>query len=76
MYINYSTRHYFRQNETIKSFDESIYTQKISIIKEEVNQSNILKKIVEFNNKNTPKSMKNNNKKGDTFESGYPLYKG
>ena len=38
-------------NETIRSFDDSIYTPKANIVGAEEDQSNLLKIIVEFNDK-------------------------
>ena len=45
----------FLQDKTI-SFGDSIYTRKINIVESDKNQSNLLKIIVELNNKSTPRS--------------------
>ena len=41
----------FQQIETIRSFGDSIYTCKINIDEAEMDQSNLLGNMVEFNNK-------------------------
>ena len=48
----------FQQYETIRSFVDSIYTHKFIIDKAEVDQSNLLDNIVEFNNKSRPKTRR------------------
>ena len=53
----------FQQYETVRSFGESIYTQNISIVEAQENQSNLLKNIVEFNNKSRPKNKEVEDKK-------------
>ena len=53
----------FQQYETMRSFGESVDTQKTSIVEAEKDQSNLLKNIVEFNNKSRPKSKEGKDKK-------------
>ena len=48
-YLIYRANKYkydFQQNEAVKSFDESIYTWKITIDEAEMDQSNLLKNMV------------------------------
>ena len=66
----------FHQYETIKSFDDSIYTRKSNMVEAEEDRSNISKNIVEFNDKSRPTSKEDKNKKRDTYESAYALYEG
>ena len=66
----------FHQYETIRSFDDSIYTRKSNMVEAEEDRSNILKNIVEFNDKSRPTSKVDKNKKRDTYESAYALYEG
>ena len=42
----------FQQYEMIRSFGEGIYTGKISIDETEMDQTNLLKNLLEFNEKN------------------------
>ena len=53
----------FQQYETIRTFGDNIYTAKINIYEAEMNQTNILKKIVDFNNKSRPRTIEGNDKK-------------
>ena len=46
----------FQQYETVRSFGESIYTSKVNIDEAEMDQRNILKNIVEFDNKSRSNS--------------------
>ena len=46
----------FQQFETIRSWDDSIFSEKISISQAEEDQSSLLKNIVEFNNKSRPRT--------------------
>ena len=46
----------FQQYETVRSFSESIYTSKVNIDEAEMDQRNILKNIVEFNNRSRSNS--------------------
>ena len=59
--INRANKHTydFHQCETIRYFGESIYTGKITIGEAEIDQSNLLKNMVEFNNKSRPKNKEN-----------------
>ena len=50
--------HDFQQFETIRSFGDNIYIGKIRINEAEMDQSNLLKNIVEFSNKTRPKKEK------------------
>ena len=43
-------KYYFRQYETIRFFGESNYNDKINIDKAKMNQTNLLKNMVKFNN--------------------------
>ena len=45
----------FQQFETIRYFGDSIYTGKISIDEAEIDQTNLLDNIVDFNNKSRPR---------------------
>ena len=77
--LKYKTKSYtydFQQYKTIRSFAESIDTRKASIVKAREDQSNLIEKLVEFNNKSRPKNKEGNDKKRDTYESAYALYKG
>ena len=77
--LKYKTKintYHFQQYETLRSFDESIYTLKASIVKVEEDQSNLLKNLVEFNNKSGPKMKENENEKRDTYENAYALNEG
>ena len=52
--LEYETKKYiydFKQYETIRSFGDNIYTGKFNIDEAEIDQSNLVKNIVEFNNK-------------------------
>ena len=52
--LEYETKKYiydFKQYETIRSFGDNIYTGKFNIDEAEIGQSNLVKNIVEFNNK-------------------------
>ena len=53
----------FQQFETIKSFGDSIYTGKINIDESEMDQSNLLENMVEFNNKSRLKEKEGKAKK-------------
>ena len=66
----------FKQYETIRSFGESIYTGKSFIDEAEEDQNNLLKNMVEYNNKSRPKNEEGKVKKRDTFDSLNALYKG
>ena len=64
----------FQHFETIRPFDESSYPQKATIVEVEEDQSNLLKNIVEFNNKSRLKSKEGKHKKRNTYEGAYALY--
>ena len=51
----------FQQYETIRYFDESIYASKNNIDEVEIDQSNLLKNIVEFYNKSRPRTLETKN---------------
>ena len=53
----------FQQDETITSFGESIYTCKAEIVEAEEDQSNLLKNIIEVNNKSGPRTKEGKDKK-------------
>ena len=58
-HLKYETNKYvynFQQFETIRSWDDSIFSEKISISQAEEDQSSLLKNIVEFNNKSRPRT--------------------
>ena len=57
-------------------FGESIYNSKIHIDEAEMDQSNLLKDLIEFNNKSRPGTIEGKDKKRDTYESAYALYEG
>ena len=70
--IKYETKKYiydFPQYETIRSYDESIYTCKANIVEVEENQNNLLKNIVEFNDKSRARTKEGKNIQGDTYKS-------
>ena len=67
-------RYDFQQYETIRSFGESIYTGKINIDEAEVDQSNLLRNLVEFNEQSRPKTTEGKYKKRNIFESVNALY--
>ena len=53
----------FQQDETITSFGESIYTCKAEIVEAEEDQSNLLKNIIEVNNKSGPRIKEGKDRK-------------
>ena len=62
----YKTNKYeydFQQYETIKSFDENIYTGKINIDEAEMDQNNLLENMVEFNEISRPRKKEDKEKK-------------
>ena len=65
----------FSNMKHVGSFGESMYTQKASIVEAEEDQSNLLKNIVEFNNKSRPRTIECKDKERDIYESVYALYK-
>ena len=62
--------------ETIRSFDDSLYTGKINIDETEIDQINRLENILKFNNKSKPKTKESKDKKRNIFDSVNALYKG
>ena len=53
----------FQQDETITSFGESCYTRKAETVEAEEDQSNLLKNIIEVNNKSGPRIKEGKDKK-------------
>ena len=53
----------FQQYETIRSFDESVYTRKAIIAEAEEDQSNLLENLVKFNSKSGPKKKEGKGQK-------------
>ena len=66
----------FQQFEMIRSFSGNSYSGKISIDEADMDQSNLLENMVEFNNKSRPIITESNNKKRNTFDSVSDLYEG
>ena len=54
----------FLQYEMIRSSPSSIFTGKINIDEAEMDQSNLLKNLVEFNNTSRPTTIEGKDKKG------------
>ena len=65
----------FEQFDKIRSFGDNIYTGKINIDEAEMDQTNLLENMVEFNDKSRPKS-KEGTEKRNTCESVNALYEG
>ena len=64
--LKYETKKHmydFQQYETIRSFGDNIYTGKINIGEAEMDQSNLFKNIVEFNNKFRPRTTEGKDQK-------------
>ena len=62
----YKTNKYkydFQQYETIRSFSDSIFAGKINIDEAEMNQSNLLKNMVEFNEQSKLRKKEDKKKK-------------
>ena len=62
----YKTNKYkydFQQYETIRSFSDSIFAVKINIDEAEINQSNLLKNMVEFNEQSKLRKKEDKKKK-------------
>ena len=57
----------FEQFETIRSFGDSIYSDKINIDEAELNQTNLLENMVKFNNKSKPKAKEGKDKRTKYF---------
>ena len=66
----------FQQFGTIRSFDDSIYTSKISINEAKMDQKNLSDNIADFSEKSKPKSREESNKKQNTSDSVSGLYEG
>ena len=58
----------FQQYDTIRSFGDNIYPDKINVDEAEMDQTNLLENILEFN--------EGKNKKVSTYESVYTLHEG
>ena len=56
----------FQQYETLKSFFESIYTGKTSIDEAEMDQSNLLKYLVEFSEQTKPRTREGKDENRNT----------
>ena len=70
--LKYETKKYtynFQQYEKLRSFGDNIYFGKINIDEAEMDLSNLLKNIVEFNNKSGPRTIEGKDKKRDAYES-------
>ena len=76
MYKANGYKYDFQQYETIRSFGESTYADKINIDKAEIDQSNLLKYLVESNDKSRPRTAEGKGKKRNIYESAYALYEG
>ena len=64
--VIYKTNKYkydFQQYETIRSFSDSIFAGKINIDEAEMNQSNLLKNMVEFNEQSKLRKKEDKKKK-------------
>ena len=64
----------FQQNGIIRSFGESIYNHKVSIVEVEKDQSNLLENLVQFHNRYRPKKREGRDKLRDTYESSSALF--
>ena len=53
----------FQQYKTIRSFGDNIYTCKFNIDEAEMDESNLFKKLVKFDNRSRPKTTKGKDKK-------------
>ena len=63
----------YKQYETTSSFVESTYTGKIATDEAEEDQSNLLKNIVEFNEKSKPRTEEGRDKK-EIFMKAHILF--
>ena len=70
--------HDFQQYETVRSFCDNIYADKINIDEAKMDQSNLLKYFVEFNkiDKFRWRTIKGKDKKRNFCEKAYALYEG
>ena len=66
----------FQQYETIRFLLIISNTGTINIDETKMDQSNLLKNIVEFNNKSRPVTIERKDKKKGTYESAYVFYEG
>ena len=66
----------FQQYKMIRSFGKSIYTGKTNIDEAEMDQSNLLKNLIEFNDRSRPRTTEGKDKRRNTFESLKVLYEG
>ena len=76
--LKYETGKYkydFQKYQTIRSFSESIYAGKISIHQAEMDQTNLLEKLVNFNSKFRPKTKESKDKKQNSVSIS-DLHKG
>ena len=74
--LKYKTKKHtydFQQYKTIRSFGESIYITKIKINKAEMDQRNLLERMVKFNNKYRLNSKED--KENYTYKSAYAFSK-
>ena len=75
--LKYETKKYiyrFQQFETISSFDGNVYTSKINKNEAEMDQSNLLKNMVELDDKYRPTLTEGKAKERYTYESVNALY--
>ena len=63
-------------NNLKRYFDDNVYAGKISIDEAEMDQSNLLKNVLEFNVKSRPRKRRWLGKKGNAFNSVNALYEG
>ena len=76
MYRANKYKYNFQQYETIRSFGEGTYADKITKDEDAEDQSILLKNIVEFNEKFRTKTKECKDKKRDTYKSACVLYEG
>ena len=65
-----------QQFETRRFFGDGIYTDEININEAEMNQTNLLKNMIKFNNKSISKAKKDKDKKLNMFNSVSAFYEG
>ena len=75
LYIKQIKKYDFQQYETIRSFGDSIYDDKISIDEVDIDQSSLLNGLKDFNDRARPKAAEDKYKK-KKYKSGYVLYEG
>ena len=66
----------FQQYETIRTFGDSIYNGKTSRDEAEMDQTNLLDNLKDFNDRSRPKTAESKNRKRNTYQSAYALYEG